>query len=182
MLLVIDLETTGLNPKVDKILECAAIGIQIVKGCIEQTQMFNCVVPYDINSLVMDDFVTNMHNRNGLIRDVENLYTVGAPFHGLDYYLTAFATSLVTEKRKINLVGNSIHFDRSFLAETCPNFCAYLSHRMVDVSSFHLVYDALNPEDPRPKMEPAHRAYDDCLSSITQLSTYLHKFNNSGKL
>lgn len=175
MLLVLDLETTGLNPKVDKILECTAIGIKLVNDTIETSVLFNCVVPYDINSLVMDEFVTNMHNKNGLIRDVAKAYEDNAPFQGLDYYLTAFAETLVTEKRKINLVGNSIHFDRAFLVENCPNFCEYLSHRMIDVSSFHLVYDALNP-NTRLRDEPAHRAYDDCWSSIKQLSTYLPRF------
>lgn len=176
MLLVLDLETTGLDPKVDKILECSAVRIQIENSEITTKEVFNRIVPYDVAELVMDDYVTTMHSKNGLLQDVTSLYNPNKPFKGLDHYLTAFALNLGAEKRKINLVGNSIHFDKSFLVESCPNFCEYLSHRMIDVSSFHLVYDSLNPI-ARAYSDPAHRAYDDCLSSIKQLSTYLPRFS-----
>ena len=72
------------------------------------------------------------------------------------------------------MCGSSVHFDRSFLAESMPTVVNHFSHRNIDVSSVKELCRRLNPE-LFEKLEwattptKAHRAIDDCMDTIGEL-------------
>ena len=165
MWLVLDLETTGLDPNRDAILECAFIAVDA------QTRRASFLVN-QLPRPMMVPFVQNMHVRNGLLDDLMVKPALGSSAE-LD---VALVRSFPEAKpRSIHLVGNSIHFDRAFLNVHCPAFSTLLHHRMVDVTTLLLVANRVGLEVPPadPTKGVPHRAMDDCVSSLFQLHHYL---------
>ena len=73
----------------------------------------------------------------------------------------------------ILLCGNSIHMDRRFIVAQWPKFDARLNYRMLDVSSWKVVFDGkYKIKFAKPD---AHRALDDIRGSIAELQYYLAK-------
>ena len=165
MFVVLDLETTGLSPKNDLILECALI---IVDEQLNEIRRWSRLVRPEC-APVMSPYVCSMHTKNLLLADLscEHVSTcrdldrdLGRQFH-------------VHTPRTIVLVGNSIHFDRGFLFEQCPAFYTLLSHQQVDVSSFNVCEKVWGSHT---KGASEHRAMGDCESSLAQLRAYKARF------
>jgi oligoribonuclease len=184
MWVALDLETTGLNPKKDKILECAVAELEYDDNGYtkEITHHASWVVDHQISHLVMDEYVRGMHTRNSLLQEIE-LGTHRGKRSGvwdvrdLDLSLCEFVRRATP--RSVVLVGNSIHFDRAFLAEHCPMFMSKLSHRMIDVSSLNLLRNTFGELVSSPVSN--HRAMDDVLSSVNQLKPYVRMFVDAKK-
>jgi oligoribonuclease len=69
------------------------------------------------------------------------------------------------------LGGNSIYNDRMFIINYCPRLNERLHYRMLDVSSWKIVFDGkYNKKFVKPN---AHRALDDVRGSIEELKYYL---------
>lgn len=72
MLVWIDLETTGLNPNYDLVLEMA-VGFATIEEPFKLTNKREWVFNYSKDEpeiRAMDSFVVDMHTRNGLLREV----------------------------------------------------------------------------------------------------------------
>lgn len=81
MIVWLDLETSGLDPRRDSILEIAMIVTDDDLNQIGEP-FVSLVKPLHTRGYeVMDDFVKEMHTKNGLL---EQLYNIGALFHGED--------------------------------------------------------------------------------------------------
>ena len=80
----------------------------------------------------------------------------------------------VPEERSAPLCGNSIATDRGFLARDMPALDAHLHYRMVDVSSIKELAKRWYPRvyQSQPAKALSHRALDDILESIRELSYY----------
>jgi oligoribonuclease len=171
---VLDLETTGLDPQQGIILECSALHIDMstleVKAafCRPVTQQSFARRPGDaMRSLasLMDDYVTQMHTANGLLEDLRQAREsdVGAPSqYALDFGLDQWFAGL---GGKIVLCGNSIHFDRGFMAEHTPMSLRRCHYRMVDTSQMRQLYKRWVGEPPQHDTLK-HRAFDDCYGSL----------------
>jgi oligoribonuclease len=119
----------------------------------------------------MDPVVVEMHTRSGLL-DAIRASTITLADAGAQ--TLEFIKSHVTEARRVPLCGNSIGMDRRFLAAYLPEIEEYLHYRSVDVSTIkELVkrwYPGLN--NTRPRKMGAHRALDDIVESIAELTFY----------
>ncbi|MCA8913269.1 MAG: oligoribonuclease [Planctomycetes bacterium] len=163
----IDLEMTGLDPDVDSILEIACI---ITGPDLEPLDQYEAVIKTSNEQLAkMNDFVRDMHTRNGLLERVKQAETTieEAQAKTLDLVKRHCA------EREGVLAGNSIHQDRRFLYRYMPQLEAWLHYRQVDVSSFKLLARAWYPDLAKyGKADKDHTALADIKESINELRYY----------
>lgn len=179
MLLWIDLETTGLDPQKDAILEVALL---VTDNELNEVHAESHVLPFDLATAgAVNSYVVEMHGNNGLWdaclaakqdrRDPADTYC--SVLESMRRY---------TESKTTPICGSTIAFDRAFLRQHAPFVEAHFSHRNLDVSVLGEVAARWAPEvwskRPRPG-DDAHRALPDIRGSVELLkywrSTVLHE-------
>jgi len=172
MIVWIDLETTGLDPDRDCLLEAAVV---ITDDELCQVDWYESVIKPKRRALRrMDDFVVDMHTKSGLLAELPS----GRDVRVVEREILAFLDRHGLDKR-LTLAGDSVHFDKSFLDRQMPELAKRFSHQILDVTSiagcvkrWHApVYWAMAQErDERGGVR--HRAHHDILSSIRRLDRY----------
>lgn len=166
----IDCEMTGLEPERHVMVEIAALvtdanlnilgdGVDIVIHATE-TELAQ-----------MDDFVTNMHESNGLTDEIRASTT---DITAAETAVLNYIKEWVPGARIAPLAGNSIASDRGFIHRYMPELDQFLHYRMIDVSSFKELarrwYPAAYSGQPQKGM--SHRALADIKESIRELDFY----------
>lgn len=166
----IDLEMTGLNVEVDRILEIACIitdgklskSIEGPDLVINQTQ--ECLDK-------MGEWCQSHHAASGLTKKVlqSKISEREAENKVLDFLKTNLGTCTVPL-----LAGNSVYVDLMFLKKYMPELASFFSHVLVDVSSIKALCFRWYPKDHRraPAKKNNHRAMDDIRESIKELRYY----------
>ncbi len=175
MFVWIDLEMTGLDHRVHRIVEIATvITDKHLETVIEGPNLVIGINNQDLKQ--MGPEVTEMHTKTGLLDQIKNskLTLAQAEQQTVDFIKTNVANPSETP-----ICGNSIGTDRRFLDEHMPLVEQMLHYRVVDVSSLRMVAEALVPtvvqawranEDKTHAVK--HRALDDIHSSINELRYY----------
>lgn len=178
----IDIETTGLNPDADLLLE---VGIRITDSELDlidekDWQLWN-TPHYDQvcgeNFTNLDEFILNMHTKSGLLEDACSVGMVPA---AAEAEIVEWLTGHGVEKSD-PMCGSSVQFDRSWLAEWMPSVHKKFSHRNIDISTVKELCRRLNPElyskleQHAPKRE-LHRALPDLQDTITEARFYVDNF------
>ena len=176
-LLWVDIETTGLEPGKDYILE---IGLVVTDLDLEITAEKSWVLPLSASTFAAraDLDVMEMHVGSGLWRDVAKKQAdlaqdPGRHSRGVIVDEIRSWTFRHTRRRGGPMAGSSVHFDRAFL-EAAPVFRCLLSswsHRNLDVSSIGFVAD-LWSSGCTPDLPREHRALPDLHRSIKLLWAY----------
>jgi oligoribonuclease len=166
VLVWLDLEMTGLDSTRDVILDVAAI----VTGpdLVERGRYAQTVWQPDSALELMDPFVREMHEKNGLTARVRKSHK---PVRLVEKELFALIHANAGPGEAV-LAGNSIHADRRFIAAYMPLVDRYLSYRLVDVSTVKLLKRAWYPELEAPVKKGAHTAVSDVEESIAELAWY----------
>jgi len=170
MLAWMDLEMTGLDPSRHTIVEIATLitddDLQLVAEGPDLIIHAN-----DTQLAAMDDFVTNMHTKSGLLDEIKSS-TISLEQAGAE--TMAFLQEHISEARSVPLCGNSIGTDRRFLATYLSEIEEFLHYRSVDVSTLKELARRWNPEalDSAPKKAAGHRAMDDIRESLDELRHY----------
>jgi oligoribonuclease len=165
-LIWLDLETTGLDPVTDKILE---VGCVVTDPHLFEVDRFHAVVKERLWLETIDPVVVEMHGKSGLLADVCRPTALDREF--IESRLVSFLTGQGLGK-DCYLAGSSVHFDRSFLARHMPEVLKRVSHRMLDVTTLFLLAKAWIPDLQIEKETPVHRVIPDIEGSIRELRRY----------
>ena len=164
----IDLEMTGLEVQKEVIIECAALITDLNFNIIDQ---FECVVRQPQHYLDnMDDWNKKHHGDSGLTAKVPN----GLHPDEVEDHLISMANKFWPyhdPKDRPILAGNSITQDRAFIEKYWPGFAALLHYRMLDVSSWKIIFN--NKYGRKYQKQNSHRALNDIHESISELKYYL---------
>src|SRR5579875_441608 len=170
MLAWMDLEMTGLDPKVHTVVEIATlITDDELEVVAEGPDLVITATPEQLAR--MDDVVRAMHTRSGLLDAIEastvSLADAGAA-------TLAFLKEHIPTAGTVPLCGNSIGTDRRFLAQWLPEVEHYLHYRSVDVSTVKELARRWYPAaaSAAPRKAGAHRALDDIKESVAELRYY----------
>jgi oligoribonuclease len=141
-LLWTDIETTGLNVEKDVILQiaCVLTDFKLQYEYIFPEFTFQC----DKSKLEeMSDWCKTTHNNNGLLFLI---HKSTLKIQEAQDYIVNVLNSHLTVKDTLHIAGNSVHFDKTFIDKYMPALARRLSHKIIDISSFGLVYSELLPE------------------------------------
>ena len=164
---IVDVETTGLDPVLDTILE---LGILIADKYFNVLSEFNMVNHFDfeLGKAGIDGFVIDMHSNNGLWDECQasnfSLKTVEKQ-----------AQNFLTDGGWNNqpMCGSTIQFDRSFLAEWMPELNRTFHYRHIDVSSLKNVWNKYGWPKGYLTKDGKHRSLPDCYDTLNELRGYV---------
>lgn len=156
----VDLETTGTNERVDKILEAAFI---ITDADFNEIDKFEVQCNPGVAIMGrMSDYVRNMHTENGLIEDVSKLDFRNPPWKLLRQILLEHVNA---SGKKLILAGSGVsHFDFRFLKEIFPNWNQLFTYSPLDIGSVRKFMKIIGIEPPPgypSQDDKLHRAMDD---------------------
>ena len=152
---VIDLETSGLEPRYDKIIEVAALRIR--SNCIVDT--FNSLINPECEICEYITYLTGITNEM-----LENAPTI-------DRVLPDFLNFLSDDI----IIGHNVNFDINFIYDNCENVLnksfkndfvdtMRLSRKLLPGLEHHRLSDVA--ENFNLSLENAHRALDDCMTTF----------------
>jgi len=165
----IDCEMTGLDYVNDALVEIACV-----------------VTDFDLNPLgdgvdlvikppaeavaQMDDFVRSMHEKSGLITELDS----GITLQEAEQQVLAYVREHCSDGSRPPLAGNTVATDRAFISRDMPDLDAFLHYRIVDVSSIKELSRRWYPRAyfAAPAKRGNHRALADILESIEELRYY----------
>mgnify|MGYP001258128059 CR=1 FL=1 len=169
-LLWVDLEMTGLNPNIDRIIEIGAVATD---WDFNEITRYEAAVNVDAD-LIQQRMVGEFWGKHSVSRDQLIASSTDAKSAAMvEQELLKFLDDNFVTDKPIYLAGNSIHQDRKFIEREWPLLDERLHYRMLDVSAWKLVFEhRLNKKFTKPE---AHRAISDIEGSIAELKYYLGK-------
>lgn len=183
VLLWLDLETTGLNPA-DRSASILEVGLvvtenDVVSNTLKVIHEKNWIVAQELHLRDWPAEVVDMHGKSGLLGDLAKVNKSDTRWMCTwDRVEREFGNIVMNsgkhagkERIKPLLCGNSVHFDRSWIAQFSPSTLLWTHHRMIDVSA---IYEMLLRSKHRQEAftikencgEKAHRALVDCYTAI----------------
>lgn len=178
----VDIETTGLDPRIDSILELACV---VSSADFEQIsgRFHELVRPRGrFEDMRMSPWAHRTHTASGLLAELEDKWDSLPYIEDIEDDLVEYVSTLLTAMdpgrvhHRLGLQseapeappmgGSSVHFDRSFMLPKLPKFMQLLHYRVVDVSAAKEFARRVWPGIELPVKREAHRAMPDVLESI----------------
>lgn len=168
----IDLEMTGLEPDVDRIIEIATIITDADLNILAEGPVIAVHQPDSVLAQ-MDEWCTNTHGSTGLTQRVKESQVSEAD---AERQTIEFISNYV-DKGVSPLCGNSIGQDRRFLVKYMKSLEAFFHYRNLDVSTVKELARRWKPEVASSfKKKGVHLALDDIRESIGELQHYREHF------
>jgi oligoribonuclease len=165
----IDCEMTGLSLEADALIEVAALVTDFDLNVLGDG--VDLVVKPPAEALAqMNDFVRSMHEKSGLLPELEH----GISLAEAEEQVLAYVREHCGDQSRPPLAGNTVATDRSFLARDMPELEGFLHYRIVDVSSIKELSRRWFPRAyfQAPAKLGNHRALADIQESIEELRYY----------
>ncbi|MDN5745503.1 MAG: hypothetical protein L0H31_10330 [Nocardioidaceae bacterium] len=206
-LAIVDVETTGLDPSENNVLE---LGILLLDIDLNEIDAFSGVVSSPGAVAALDRLamlsaqqpqhpgeepyqgariVHEMHQKSKLAYDIREAAGRGRPqtVAQVEADAVAFLEShnVKPSAHRLPMTGSSIHFDRRFLAERMPTLEAQFHYRNIDISSIKEVTklyrsDVADRAAKELKPKALHRSLPDCRDSVGELRFYLENIFAKG--
>ncbi len=168
----LDLEMTGLNPKVDVILEIATIVTDVHLTVVAEGPVL-AVHCSDEQLATMDEWNVKHHGDSGLIERVKASTTTAEE---AEQATLAFLREHV-DAGVSPLCGNSIGQDRRFLVKEMPALEVFFHYRNLDVSTLNELVRRWRPDLLAGfRKKSLHVALEDVRESIAELRYYRDVF------
>ena len=176
-LIWVDLETTGLDPSTDDVLEIAAVVTDTgLVGGDDQRDVFHALVSWDGDVEQLDEWVRNTHTETGLLGEVTGGCDGSVPLERADHLMSTWLNEVAErhQSTKLTLAGSTPSFDMSFIERHLPVVRQQLHYRLFDVSTLRQAYiwwsgcggaNQMNDLFGWTK-EPVHRATQDVRYSL----------------
>ena len=174
-----DLETGGLNPRAEQILEIALVAT-VGPDFEASGHVFTCLVkPKRVGDLYtqVGSWANEQHTKSGLIAEAEQK---GISETQAEQDVLAWLKGRQRPGERFVLAGSSVHFDMEFLRVRMPLVAKLFTHRLLDVSALKL---ARNIQTGRPLDEgflttekednARHRALDDIESTLRSMRSFV---------
>jgi oligoribonuclease len=118
----------------------------------------------------MNDFVRAMHEKSGLLEELDDGLTMAEA----EQQVLAYIKEHCPDGSRPPLAGNTVATDRAFLARDMPTLESFLHYRIVDVSSIKELSRRWFPRAyfQAPAKLGNHRALADIQESIEELRYY----------
>jgi oligoribonuclease len=165
----IDCEMTGLDFENDALVEVAALVTDFDLNVLGEG--IDIIIKPPADALAqMGSYVRNMHQKSGLLNQLEAGLTIGEAERMVMSYIREYCP----EGSRPPLAGNTVATDRTFLARDMPTLEAFLHYRIVDVSSIKELSRRWFPRTyhSAPAKQGNHRALADIAESIEELRYY----------
>ncbi|MCB1850373.1 MAG: oligoribonuclease [Gammaproteobacteria bacterium] len=171
-LIWIDLEMTGLDTQLDRIIEIATIVTDAELNILAEGPVIAIHQPEEI-LLGMDEWNTNQHLSSGLMERVRGSVCDERAAEGLTLAFLEQHVAAGTSP----ICGNSICQDRRFLARCMPALEAFFHYRNLDVSTLKELARRWAPDVAAGVVKKgSHLALDDIRDSIEELRHYRKYF------
>ena len=160
---------TGLDLGADALIEVAALVTDFELNVLGQG--IDIIVKPPPEALdQMNDFVSEMHEKSGLTKELDS----GVTLQEAEERVLAYIKEHCPEGSRPPLAGNTVATDRAFLARDMPTLETFLHYRIVDVSSIKELSRRWFPRAyfQAPAKRGNHRALADIQESIEELRYY----------
>lgn len=161
----LDMEMTGLEPEIERVIEVAVIVTDLDFKTLET---YHTVVKQPEAFLEnMDEWNTKHHGESGLIAKVPG----GKEPEEVEQDLLDLIDRHYSKDERPILCGNSIFQDRKFIDLYFTKLSKRLHYRMMDVTAWKIIMNAKYFVEYQK--QDKHRALDDIYESIEELKTFL---------
>jgi len=167
-LIWIDMEMTGLQPDINRIIEIALLVTDSALNIVAEGPVLAVHQPAEVLD-AMDGWNKGVHGRSGLVERVlaSTVREAEAEQRALDFL------ALHVPANASPMCGNSICQDRRFLARWMPRLEAHFHYRNLDVSTLKELVRRWKPELAKGfAKESKHEALADILESLAELKYY----------
>ena len=143
---------TGLDLAADALIEVAALVTDFDLNVLGDG--VDLIVKPPAEALdQMGDFVRNMHEKSGLLEQLDSGLTLAEA----EEQVLAYVKEHCPDGSRPPLAGNTVATDRSFLTRDMPDLEGFLHYRIVDVSSIKELQPPLVPAGLLPGAEEARQ-------------------------
>ena len=168
----VDMEMTGLEPDVDRIIEVAVVVTDMHLNILAEGPVF-AIHQSDATLDKMDAWNRGTHGRSGL---TERVKTSTVSEEAAEAELITFLKQYVPAG-KSPMCGNTICQDRRFMVRGMPKLEAFFHYRNLDVSTLKELCKRWKPEIVAGfKKHQKHTALADIIESIEELRYYREHF------
>lgn len=162
-----DVETTGLDPHQEQLLEVACIVTDLQGNVLDEA--FHEVIGYsafEVDTMRESavEVVREMHHLTGLWDRLES----GRPLSEVEMDLLSYIKVHAPEPRQAEVGGNSVRLDLNFMDRHMPTVAAHLHYRTTDVTVLRRMLERAGITVSRVENPQQHSALSDIRTAILE--------------